>query len=356
MTATAHPPLHLFLPRRHDMAPSQRFRWEMWEPLLAEHMPVHRHHVEDASQTGDTQSDGWRDHVADVRAMRRQIKRLTADGTLAGANVVIQRRLAKVGLPVLERLLLRAGARRVIFDLDDAIFISVITGGTRLQIAIKAALNYTRMLARRSDLGCCGNGWLADYVRDQGTPAVVVPTTARLQPQRDEPADGPPIVGWSGSRTTAPYLQAIMPQLERLHARSPFRLHVIGGQVQSDAIDVEHIEWTSATQDESVSRLDVGLMPMPHDEWTRGKCALKAILYMAHGIPAVASDFGANREVIADGETGLLCQPDGWADAVGRLLASRDLRRTIGRAGRQVVIDRYTPEAVLPILLDEVLA
>jgi hypothetical protein len=43
--------------------------------------------------------------------------------------------------------------------------------------------------------------------------------------------------------------------------------------------------WSAETELEELSQFDIGIMPMPDDEWTRGKCSMKALLYMAMGIP-----------------------------------------------------------------------
>ena len=47
-------------------------------------------------------------------------------------------------------------------------------------------------------------------------------------------------------------------------------------------------------------------MPLFDTPWERGKCAYKLIQYMACGLPTVASDIGANRDVMVDGTTGYL--------------------------------------------------
>ena len=44
--------------------------------------------------------------------------------------------------------------------------------------------------------------------------------------------------------------------------------------------------------------LDVGLMPLPDDEWSRGKCGMKALQYMAFGIPPVVSPVGVNATAV----------------------------------------------------------
>jgi glycosyltransferase involved in cell wall biosynthesis len=62
-----------------------------------------------------------------------------------------------------------------------------------------------------------------------------------------------------------------------------------------------------------------------------------ALEAMAAELPVVASDVGGLRELVADGETGILVPPDdipALAAALGRLVEDRELRRTLGAAGR----------------------
>lgn len=58
---------------------------------------------------------------------------------------------------------------------------------------------------------------------------------------------------------------------------------------------------------------------------------------MASGLPVVATAVGGTPEVVVDGETGLLVPPRNpvaLSEAIGRLLADRDLAEAFGRAGR----------------------
>lgn len=67
----------------------------------------------------------------------------------------------------------------------------------------------------------------------------------------------------------------------------------------------------------------------------------KALLEaMACGLPAVGADVPGIRDVIRDGETGLLCgtDPAGIRSAVSRVLADADLRERLGRNAREYVV------------------
>ena len=82
---------------------------------------------------------------------------------------------------------------------------------------------------------------------------------------------------------------------------------------------------------------------VPDDFWSRGKCGLKVLQYMAAGLPVVAKPVGVQAELVRHGETGFLAAtPAEWADAVGRSARDPELRRRMGWAGRRLVESRYS--------------
>jgi glycosyltransferase involved in cell wall biosynthesis len=71
---------------------------------------------------------------------------------------------------------------------------------------------------------------------------------------------------------------------------------------------------------------------------------------MAHGRPVVASDVGGLRDLVVDGETGLLVPPrdvSALRAALDRLLGDASLRRRLGGAARERVRDYCSWERVV---------
>jgi glycosyltransferase involved in cell wall biosynthesis len=94
---------------------------------------------------------------------------------------------------------------------------------------------------------------------------------------------------------------------------------------------------------EEIAQCDVGVMPLPDDDWARGKCGLKLLQFMAAGRAVVASPVGLNRELIRDGENGLLAADrQDWIAALRRLHRDPELARRLGRAGQQTVREGYS--------------
>ena len=107
--------------------------------------------------------------------------------------------------------------------------------------------------------------------------------------------------------------------------------------------------WQAGTEIAEVGAFDIGLMPLPDDDWSRGKCGFKALLSMALGVPPVVSPVGVNTEIVEDGRNGLFAAgEDAWVAAVGRLVADPALRARMGTAARETVLERYSGQQWAP--------
>jgi glycosyltransferase involved in cell wall biosynthesis len=89
---------------------------------------------------------------------------------------------------------------------------------------------------------------------------------------------------------------------------------------------VRYIPWSSQTEVTAVQQMDIGLMPLPNNEWTKGKCSFKMLQYMACAIPVIVSPVGMNLEVLELGEVGLSANSTSeWYDALVCLYKNRTL-------------------------------
>src|SRR5688500_15331287 len=112
------------------------------------------------------------------------------------------------------------------------------------------------------------------------------------------------------------------------------------------------MEWRSETEVSDLASIDIGLMPLPDDKWSKGKCGLKALQYMALGIPTVCSPVGVNSTIITDGENGFIADTkEEWIAKLKSLLHSPELRQRIGSAGRKTVEGEYSAKAQAPRVL-----
>jgi len=82
---------------------------------------------------------------------------------------------------------------------------------------------------------------------------------------------------------------------------------------------------------------------LPDDEWTKGKCGLKGLQYMALAIPTIMSPVGVNTEIIQEGENGLLASTtEEWVAKISLLIESESLRKEIGNAGKLTVESKFS--------------
>jgi glycosyltransferase involved in cell wall biosynthesis len=194
-----------------------------------------------------------------------------------------------------------------------------------------------------------GNAYLADYARRFNQHVEVVPTTVDTDRQRRQPrgaADGAVCLGWTGSPSTIKHFELVVPILLRLRERFGDRIafRVIGdGSYRNDQLGVAGLPWREETEIADLSAIDVGLMPLPDDEWAKGKCGLKALQFMAMELPVVTSPVGVNTEIVQDGNNGFLAQSeDEWFERLSALIESARLRRDVGSAARRTVVERYS--------------
>jgi glycosyltransferase involved in cell wall biosynthesis len=259
----------------------------------------------------------------------------------------------------LERLIPRLGLR-VVYDFDDAVHLrsGLQDGrGPRLRRHADAILRRERALPRlleRASAVVAGNELLAAWARRHHERVVVVPTSVDVDAYGPAPLrrSGPLSVGWFGAPANVVYLEPLRPVFQALARRCDFRLRLHGAaRFDCPGVHVECVGWKRyASVAEEVADLhafDVGIMPLPDTPYAAGKCALKAIQYMACGIPVVASPVGITPDVVGDGVCGLLARtPDEWLEGLTRLLQDADLRERLGRAGRERARQRYAlPDA-----------
>ncbi|HEU5002983.1 MAG TPA: glycosyltransferase family 4 protein [Actinomycetota bacterium] len=339
-----------------DRSPGQRFRAEQWLKLLPEgavdarvlalfnEAEYHRLH-----RPGGTARKAVDNLVALGRRAAQVVQAQRAD------VVYLFREAFILGPAFFEPLLERRVP--VVFDFDDAIWLlEASEANAWVARHLKVPGKVDGIIARATTT-TVGNDYLADYARRSSDRVHVIPTTLDVErycPQPREPNDLVRI-GWSGSPTTSRYLGLIERPLRRALSELPVELVVTGdpGFALPGAERVRVLAWDPATEIAEVGAFDIGLMPLPDDPWSRGKCGFKALLYMSLGVTPVVSPVGVNTEIVADGESGVLADSeDQWFTALRSLVEDADLRRRLGAAGRKTVVERYSGNVWAPRFLE----
>jgi glycosyltransferase involved in cell wall biosynthesis len=283
-------------------------------------------------------------HTLELRPLPRDAwSRLWLTRGLRGAAVVLQRKL----LPAWELARLRRAAAVLLFDFDDAVFLRDSFAPRGLHHP--GRLRRFAAAVRACDAVVAGNAFLAAHAaRWAGADRVhVVPTCvdpARYPPAGPRPGAEDVQLVWVGSSSTLRGLEAASPLLEEIGRRVPgLRLKIICDRfLHLWNLPVIARPWSEDEEAWEVAAADVGVSWVPDDDWSRGKCGLKVLQYMAAGLPVVANPVGVHPEIIRHGETGYLAAAaDEWVEYVGRLARDADLRAQMGRAGRERLERHY---------------
>jgi glycosyltransferase involved in cell wall biosynthesis len=337
--ASVHPP---------GRAPSQRFRYEQYVDFLAEHgfrttfAPVLK-----PADYGVVYGEGGYLRKGLI-AGRGLARRLADVRRLPRFDIVfVQREAVQLGTSWFEALAARS-RRRLVFDFDDAIWLQNASEANRKLAWLKRPAKTSKLIAM-ADTIFAGNAYLADYARRINPRVSIVPTTIDTDYYlRDSTVrHGPGIcIGWTGSLTTIEHFDLILPVFRRLKERygDGVRFKLIGdGRYRDETLGIRGQDWNASTEVRDLSDLDIGVMPLPDDEWARGKCGLKGLQYMALEIPTVMSPVGVNSEIIEDSVNGFLAgEEDEWFDKLCRLVESESLRRALGSTARTTVEARYS--------------
>jgi hypothetical protein len=284
---------------------------------------------------------------------RRMPGKIWTAGKMAGRlrGVVQSRRFDAVWLEreliggrfTLERFL----PRKTVLDIDDALWLTG-RGG------------FSERIAERCAGVIAGNAFLAEHYRPIAQRLWVVPTSVETRRWTPGPPSssgaGPWVVGWTGTGGNLAYLSAIEQPLARFLSSHPGSelLVVSDRRPELPAIPPgawRYEPWSPRTEVDQVRKMDVGLMPLPDDDWARGKCSAKMLLSMAVARPVVVSPVGTNAEILAAGNVGLAARdPEEWAGALDRLYRDRELAAALGLAGRALAVERFSVEANAPRL------
>lgn len=165
---------------------------------------------------------------------------------------------------------------------------------------------------------------------------------------------GPVIIGWVGTVFTSKYLYEIKSALQNLAKKYDIILRVMEAtkNFNIEGVVCENKIWKKETELDEVSSFDIGIMPLPYDEWTMGKGGFKLLQYMSLGVSAVASPVGINKEIVSDGVNGFLAKnSEEWEEKLTKLIEDENLRRKIGERARATIEERYSLQKAIEKLL-----
>jgi len=273
--------------------------------------------------------------------------------------VFIHREVCPIGPPFFEWLINKMN-KPIIFDFDDAIFLPSSSSSNSFIEKLKNP-HKTAYIISMSKCVIVGNNYLANFALKYNNSIFIIPTcidTYKYRPANYTNLNKNEItIGWIGSSTTLEFLDILKNVFVRLSKRfDNLRLKIVGGYFSIEGLsNIASKSWSLKEEAEDLKTFDIGIMPMPDNEWTRGKCGFKAILYMSMGIPCVCSPVGINKEIITDGVNGFLCRDiEEWVEKISLLITDRQLRDKLGTEGRRTIEDKYSVKVNAPKFLDAI--
>ncbi|SEN62824.1 Glycosyltransferase involved in cell wall bisynthesis [Sphingomonas gellani] len=253
------------------------------------------------------------------------------------------------GTTWMERLT-RRWARAIVYDIEDNLLTEDgAPSGLRQRLKGRGK---PRFLLERADHVITASPFMVDRYRERnakGAVTLIYPSvdTDTFRPRAGPSAEGKPVIGWTGTFSSEPYLDLLRLVFQELARRVDYKLIVIGNfPYQLAGVDLEVLTWSGAEEVAQMQRLDIGVYPLPNDDWVLGKAGLKVIQYMAFGLPSVSSNIGTAIRQVTEGVDGFLVDTEEqWLDVLERLCRDPDLRRRVGEAGRREAVARYSRQA-----------
>lgn len=247
-----------------------------------------------------------------------------------------------IGQYTLERLF----RQPIILDIDDANWHAKPNG-----------LKTMRRIGRETIAVMAGNKYIADWFTQWNNNIHIIPTaidTNRFSPENiDHIAhqNKPFTIGWTGSGGNIEFLYSIEKALSAFLEKYNGKILIVGDRepkfqvIKSKYVDFR--PWSPRTEASFLREMDVGLMPLPDNEWMRGKCSFKMLQYMSTAIPVVVSPIGMNIEVLNHGLIGYAAEShDDWFDALTMLYQNQQLASEMGETGRRIIIENYSRRVV----------
>ncbi len=345
-------------PHRPGRNPSQRFRMEQYFPYL--------------QQEGFTCDYSWfinerddelfysKGHLASKFLLLLKAVRVRLRDLMQAKKydiVFVQREAFMTGTAFFEKRFSRSGAR-LVYDFDDAIWLQDTSAANQNLSWLKRPSKTTEII-KAAGLVIAGNSFLADYAKAFNTNVAVIPTVVDTEVFKPgvkvKAATAPVCIGWTGSSSTIRHFQMLLPVFKKLKEqyKEQIVIRLIGDKRSIlNETWIEQVSWNAADEVEALREFDIGVMPLPEDTWSKGKCGFKAIQYMSLAIPSVVSPVGVNTEIIQHGINGMYAKDEEtWILILSKLIESAELRKVIGDAGRKTIMQGYSVQSQLPKLV-----
>jgi glycosyltransferase involved in cell wall biosynthesis len=340
----------LFLcPYPKDVAPSQRLKFEQYYPFFEEEYKIEHSAFISLPFWNVIYKRGYFLHKV-FYSITGYLRRIGDLLRVRKYDIVYVHLWVTPFGPSLFEWLVRKLAKKLVYDIDDLIYLREAKSKAHPIVNFIKGYKKPLFLMKNADHVITCTPYLDAFVRKHNVNTTDISSTVdtdRYQPINDYTNKDSITIGWSGSVTTSRFFLILKGVLQKIAAKYKVKVFVMGDpEIKIDGVDLEAVPWSEKVELENLQRFDIGVYPLPDEEWVYGKSGLKAIQYMALGVPTVATAIGANFRVIENGISGFLVKTDEeWYNALERLIENPQLRETLGKAGRERVELLYSIKA-----------
>ncbi|MBK7816730.1 MAG: glycosyltransferase family 4 protein [Sphingobacteriaceae bacterium] len=345
------PRVLILVAHRPNRSPSQRYRFEQYLPYLQQHgfeftwSPL-------LNEKDDAVFYGKGSFFKKLMILlkghlqrRRDVSRFKEFDI-----IFIQREASFFGSSYFEMRAHKSG-KKVIFDFDDAIWMADTSPGNKKWEWVKDPKKFNANVSF-ANLVIAGNTYLADKAKNFAKADVhIIPTTVDTNvhiPKWELRGKEKITIGWSGSFSTIKHFEEVVSVLKALNKKHQGKLQfkVLGdSNYKNEELEIKGIAWSLESEVNELNSFDIGLMPLPNDEWAKGKCGLKALTYMSCEVPVVMSGVGVNTEIAENGCAIIANTKEEWMNALEELINDKSKREALGKKGRNRVEEKYSVDA-----------
>jgi glycosyltransferase involved in cell wall biosynthesis len=333
---------------RKDRSPGQRFRLEHFIPALEQNgYEVIFSNI--ISKKDDELFYSKGKYFAKLRILiksffhRLRDVRITKDCDL----IFIYREAFMLGTTYFEKKLAKTKVP-IIFDFDDSIWLNDTSDGNKNLAWLKRPEKNAKICGL-STLVLVGNKFLADYAKQYNSNVFILPTILNIDYHnfsKSQIKKSAVCIGWTGTTTTLKHFYTAIPVLKRIKEKYKEKVYfkvIANTKTWDKDIDVKLTQWNKETEIDDLCEFDIGIMPLPNDKWSNGKCGFKGLQCLSLEIPAVMSPVGVNTEIIEHGVNGFLADDDEqWFEILSKLIENPELRKEIGKNGRKTIEEKYS--------------
>ena len=249
------------------------------------------------------------------------------------------------GPPVFERLFAIINGN-ILYDIDDMIFLGHQSNANALIRSLKGKNKPLYLMKKARHVIVC-TPKLDSFVQQYNSNTTDISSTINMQayiPVNTYTNAHKIVIGWSGSHSTVKYLHLLDDTFRELKKSHDFHLFIMGvKEFEIEGVPCEVVEWTAESEVPNLQKIDIGVYPLPDEDWVYGKSGLKALQYMALGIPTIATAIGANHRIIENGVSGFLVKSkEEWLNTLKKLIDDQQLRKQTGQKARERVMKYYS--------------